>query len=217
MDQVEAIRRSCGIARKTMSYARGLDAVGMTEKELADKIDEKMRALGADRNAFETIVGAGENGAEIHHEPEGRVIQEGEPVVIDVGCVYKDYCSDMTRTVVFQGEPSERFRKIFDIVSEAQTRAIRAVEAGVNAREVDAVARGHIEKKGFGDNFVHSTGHGLGKEVHEEPSISSSSEAVLEKGDVVTVEPGIYIEGEFGVRIEDAVLVTEDGSELLSD
>lgn len=191
-----------------MEYAVNLDAAGMTEREVASMIDAKMRELGATGNAFDTIVGAGENGAEIHHEPTDRTIEPGEPVVIDLGCVYKDYCSDMTRTLVFGNrEPSAKFTRIYDIVEEAQDRAIRAVEPRVTGGEVDAAARDYIEEQGFGDEFVHSTGHGVGKEVHEDPKIAPESEDVITEGDVVTVEPGIYIEGEFGVRIEDCIYV----------
>ncbi|WEL19064.1 M24 family metallopeptidase [Candidatus Nanohalococcus occultus] len=215
MERIKAIRKAADIASQTMGFAREQEAVGMTEKELAEMIDERMRELGASRNAFDTIVGAGENGAEIHHVPDDRVICEGEPVVIDLGCVYNEYCSDMTRTVVFGGSPGEKYREVFEAVKESQRKAISAVRAGVNARDVDAAARDYLEEKGWGKNFVHSTGHGVGKKVHEKPSLSPGSEDKLEEGNVVTIEPGVYIEGEFGVRIEDLMVVREEDYEIL--
>lgn len=204
------------IADMVFGHAVSLDPVGMTETELAHKIDERMSELGAEGNAFDTIVAVGENSAEIHHEPESVEIVRGEPVVIDLGAVHENVCSDMTRTVVF-GKPSDKFLTIKDIVREAQEQAISCLEAGVTGGELDEVARSMIDEAGYGDEFDHSLGHGVGEEVHESPKIGPDSEDVVSEGDVVTIEPGIYIDGEFGVRIEDLFRVTDEGAEKLSE
>lgn len=212
----KSLREAAEITEKTMDYVKGLEAVGMTEKELAERIDFKMKDLGAEDNAFPTIVAAAENGAEIHHEPEDRVIEAGEPVVVDLGCRYNGYCSDMTRTVVFEGDAEERFRQVFEAVREAQKRALSAAKPGVEAEEIDSAAREYLERKDLDEFFTHSTGHGVGEEVHEDPKIAPESEDVLQEGDVVTIEPGVYIEGELGVRIEDTFLVDKDSVECLT-
>ncbi|MCU4742763.1 aminopeptidase P family protein [Halobacteria archaeon AArc-m2/3/4] len=175
--------------------------------------------------AFTTIVASGPNGARPHHHSGDRVISPGDPVVLDFGAfVTADlesgtgrYPGDQTRTVVFDGEPSEEFQRVHDVVREAQQAAVEAVEPGVTASAVDRAARTVIEDAGYGDAFTHRTGHGVGLEVHEPPYIVAGNDRELESGMVFSVEPGVYLEGEFGVRIEDLVVVTDDGPERLNE
>ena len=173
-----------------------------------------MRELGAEPS-FPTIVAAGPNGALPHAEPGEREIGPGELVVFDMGAKLDGYCSDGTRTFA-TGEPGERAREVYEVVRGAQEAALGAVSVGVRAEEVDSVARDLIAAAGYGERFGHGLGHGVGLEVHEEPRVSQRSEDVLEAGEVVTIEPGIYLPGELGVRIEDLVVVTEDGYRNLS-
>ncbi|WP_276256964.1 M24 family metallopeptidase [Halomontanus rarus] len=175
--------------------------------------------------AFTTIVASGPNGARPHHHSGDRVIAPGDPVVLDFGAfVAADlesgtgrYPGDQTRTVVFAGEPDEEFRRVHDVVREAQEAAVTAVEPGVTAAAVDRAARTVIEDAGYGDAFTHRTGHGVGLEVHEPPYIVAGNDRQLEPGMVFSVEPGVYLEEKFGVRIEDLVVVTEDGAERLNE
>jgi Xaa-Pro aminopeptidase len=173
-----------------------------------------MRELGAEPS-FPTIVAAGPNGALPHAEPGEREIGRGELVVFDMGAKLDGYCSDGTRTFA-TGEPGEPAREVYELVREAQEAALDAVRAGAKAEDVDSVARERIAAAGHGERFGHGLGHGVGLEVHEEPRVSQRSEDVLAAGEVVTIEPGVYLPGELGVRIEDLVVVTEDGHRNLS-
>ena len=177
-----------------------------------------MEEYGGEEPSFETIVAAGENGAKPHHSPTDKVIEAGVPVVLDFGTRYKRYPSDQTRTMVFgDEEPSEKFKEVFEVVKEAQEKAVQVVEPGIESGKVDRTAREVIEDAGFGEEFIHCTGHGVGLEVHERPGVGKKSDDKLEPGMVFSVEPGIYIEGEFGVRIEDLLVVTEDGFRRLNE
>ena len=188
---------------------------GMTEREVAWRMEVAMRDLGADGISFDTIVAAGPNGAMAHHRPSDRPIALGEPIVIDMGARVGGYCSDITRTVVV-GEPDDTFRKVYDTVLGAQLTAINTVKTGMTGEECDALARTVIAEAGYGDNFGHSLGHGVGLAVHEFPRVSPRSPDVLQKNTVFTVEPGIYITGWGGVRIEDIVALEDDGAVALS-
>ena len=188
---------------------------GMTEREVAWRMEVAMRDLGADGLSFETIVAAGPNGAMAHHRPSDRTINSGEPIVIDMGAQVGGYCSDITRTVVV-GESDETFRKVYDTVLGAQLTAINTVKAGMTGEECDGLARTVIDEAGYGDNFGHSLGHGVGLEVHELPRVSPKSPDLLQTDTVFTVEPGIYISGWGGVRIEDIVILGSDGATTLS-
>lgn len=188
---------------------------GMTEREVAWRMEVAMRDFGADGTSFDTIVAAGPNGAMAHHRPSSRPIQRGEPIVIDMGAKAGGYCSDITRTVVV-GEPDDRFRKIYDIVLGAQLTAIHTVRAGMTGEECDGLARSVIAEAGYGDNFGHSLGHGVGLAVHEYPRVSPKSTDPLNPNTVFTVEPGIYVTGWGGVRIEDIVILGDDGATPLS-
>jgi Xaa-Pro aminopeptidase len=187
---------------------------GRTELDVARAAEARMREQGAEPS-FPAIVAAGPNGALPHAEPGERVIGRGELVVFDMGAKLDDYCSDGTRTFA-TGEPGERGRGVYTVVLEAQEAALAAVCAGARGEDVDTVARESIAAAGHGEHFGHSLGHGVGLEVHEEPRLSQRSEDVLGAGEVVTVEPGIYLPGELGVRIEDLVVVAEEGVHNLS-
>ena len=217
--ELDALRRAGAAADEAMDRVRqlGADAVGMTEAELADEIESFLADAGGDGVSFETVVGAGEHGAMPHYRHGDRTIEAGDPVVFDFGTRVDGYPSDQTRTVVFDGSPAEEFREVHDVVREAQAAAVDAVEPGVSAESVDRAAREVIEDAGYGAAFVHRTGHGVGLEVHEEPYVVAGNDRELEPGVVFSVEPGVYLPGEFGVRIEDLVVVTEDGRERLND
>lgn len=181
-----------------------------TEGEIAAELDHRMRCRGASGSAFETIVAAGPNSALPHARPGSRRIEPGDLVVIDFGAIVDGYRSDMTRTVCV-GEPRPPGGRIYEVVREAQQAGVEAVAAGVACKDVDAVCREIISAAGWGEAFMHSTGHGVGLDIHEAPSVSSRSDEVLGAGEVVTVEPGVYLAGDGGVRIEDTVMVTGDG------
>jgi Xaa-Pro aminopeptidase len=190
-------------------------AEGMTEREVAWRMEMAMRDAGADGISFDTIVAAGPNGAMAHHMPTDDVIKRGEPIVIDMGAKVGGYCSDITRTVVV-GEPDEMFHKIYNIVLDAQLTAIKDVKIGMNGEEADKLARDVIADAGYGENFGHSLGHGVGLAVHEIPRVSPRSTDPLDVNSVFTVEPGIYLSGWGGVRIEDIVILGETGATPLS-
>lgn len=189
----------------------------LTEVELAVALDSEMRRLGAEGPAFETIVASGPNGAEPHHHPAARKIEPGELVTVDFGARVDGYCSDMTRTVVAgEAAPAPELRRVAAVVLASQDAGLSAVRAGVAAVEVDRACREVIEAAGFGELFVHRTGHGVGLDVHEPPWLGGPSEDILSCGQVVTVEPGVYVPGLGGARTEDTVVVTEAGCEILT-
>jgi Xaa-Pro aminopeptidase len=224
--ELDALARAGAAADRAMDEIRALgpDAVGMTEAELADRVERELAAAGGTGVSFEVIAGSGPNGAMPHHTHGDRRIEAGDPVVLDfgtrvggpAGAAGPGYPSDQTRTVVFDGEPPEGFAAVHDVVREAQAAAVDAVEPGVTCGAVDAAAREVVAAAGYGERFVHRTGHGVGLEVHEEPYVVAGSDRELEPGMVFSVEPGVYLPGEFGVRIEDLVVVTEDGCERLN-
>lgn len=216
--ELDAIARASAVADRVSEAVRALGdrAIGMTERELAREIDSRLADGGGEGTAFETIVGSGPNGARPHHRHGDRRIEAGDPVVLDFGTRIDGYPSDQTRTVLLAGQSPVGFEEVHDIVREAQEAAIEAVESDVPAGAIDRVARAVIEDAGYGDAFVHRTGHGVGIEVHEPPYLVADNDRPLEPGMVFSVEPGIYIEGEFGVRIEDLVVVTADGARRLN-
>jgi Xaa-Pro aminopeptidase len=174
-----------------------------------------MRRLGASGAAFATIVASGERSALPHGVASDKVIAKGDLVTFDFGAVYDGYCSDLTRTVVV-GRPTDRQREIYEIVLEAQETALRAAKAGMTGRELDAVARDIIAQRGYGEAFGHSLGHGIGLAIHEDPRVSKQGDAVLQPGMVITIEPGIYLSGWGGVRIEDDIVLTDHGARVLT-
>jgi D-alanyl-D-alanine dipeptidase len=187
---------------------------GLREEEVAVLLASLLRETGHEEVSF-TIVGSGPNGASPHHEPGTRGVRAGDPVVLDFGGKIGGYCSDISRTVCV-GEPPKGFQDVYDVVRESQEEAFRAVRPGATGRDVDAVARGVIERGGYGDHFIHRTGHGIGLEQHEAPYISPENDEPLRPGMCFSIEPGIYLEGRFGVRIEDIVVVTDTGATRLN-
>jgi Xaa-Pro aminopeptidase len=214
-DEMATIRKAISISDKAFNMASGRIEAGMTEKQVAWEIEKLMRDLGADERAFGTIVAAGPNGALAHAVPGDRPIQEGEPVVVDMGAHLGGYNSDMTRTLCL-GEPTDKFKEIYNIVLEAHLRAERELRPGMTGKEADTLSRDIIDEAGYGEEFSHSLGHGIGLEVHEGPSLRKTIEDTIPAGSVTSVEPGIYIEGWGGVRIEDLVLFHESGVEVLT-
>lgn len=214
------VREAAGIADRVSEEVRSLDAVGMTENELAAEIEYRVRKHGAGGRGS-TQVASGPNSAKPPHRYSDRTIEAGDPVVVDFGCSVEGYLSDQSRVVVYEGDPPAGFPGAFETVREAQEAAIDAVEPGVRASEVDEVARGIINEAGYEGQFLHVTGHGVGLGIHEPPYLMSGeymdggNRLELEPGMVVTVEPAVYDDG-WGIRVEDLVLVTEDGSERLT-
>ncbi len=203
--EVKNIEEALEIAEKSLLE---LDFEG-SEVELSAKLEYNMRINGSQRPSFETIMASGTRTSLPHGSPTNNRVES--PILIDWGAVYNNYSSDTTRTII----ETERQEEIFNIVLEAQKTAIKAIKPGIKSCEIDNVAREVISEYGYGESFIHSTGHGVGLEIHEKPSFSKNDETILEKGMVVTVEPGIYLEGEFGVRIEDMVLV-DNNSRILN-
>jgi Xaa-Pro aminopeptidase len=213
-DELERLGR---VARTTDEGFRRIvrsSVEGRREEEVARELAGILEDLGHDAVNF-TIVAAGPNGASPHHEPGGRTIREGDPVVLDFGGRIAGYCSDLSRTVCV-GRPPKGFQEVYEVVREAQEAAFRAVRPGVPAQDVDRAAREVIERAGYGERFIHRTGHGIGLEEHEEPYIVSGNEEPLRPGMCFSIEPGIYLEGRFGVRIEDIVAVTDGGAVRLN-
>ncbi|MCL2106149.1 MAG: aminopeptidase P family protein [Oscillospiraceae bacterium] len=214
-EALAAIQRAQGIAEAAFARLRGLLRPGMTELEIALELDFAMRRGGAEAVAFDTIAVAGENGANPHGVPGARPLREGDLLTLDFGAVVEGYHSDMTRTLAI-GVPVGEARRVYDTVWEAQRAALAVIGPGVPCKAVDTAAREVIASAGYGEHFRHGTGHGVGLEVHEAPTLSAKSEEILRPGNVVTVEPGIYIPGFCGVRIEDMVYITEAGYENLT-
>jgi Xaa-Pro aminopeptidase len=215
--EVARIEAAATIATTALINVRDLLDQRPTEHEFGLAIDTEIRRLGAEGNSFDTIVGSGPNGAKPHHRAASshRRIGEGELVVIDYGALVDGYCSDMTRTIC-TGAPNELQQRMIDVVMTAQQAGVDRVHAGVSGAEVDKVCREVISEAGWGDSFSHGTGHGVGLEIHEDPRVSFASTATLATGHVVTVEPGVYLPEQGGVRIEDTLVVTPDGSRPLT-
>ncbi len=214
-DELRKIKKAIALTDQALAHIVGFIKPGMTEKEVAWELEVFMRTQGAEKLAFNVIAGSGPNGAMPHATVSERVIQAGEPIVIDMGAVIDGYNSDLTRTIC-AGGPSEKFREIYHIVLAAQLAAERSIRPGMQGKQADAIARQVIEKAGYGENYGHGLGHGVGLAVHEKPGVGRLSEDVLKPGMVFTVEPGIYLPGWGGVRIEDIVVMREDGVEVLT-
>lgn len=214
-EELELIRRAVAISDAVIGALPQILRPGMTEKELAWEIEAFMHAQGADDVAFPIIAASGPNAAMPHAVPSDRRIVPGEPLTLDLGARVQGYRSDLTRTVCI-GQPDDKFREVYGIVLKAQQVAEAGIKAGMLGKDADALARQVIADAGYGDAFGHGLGHGVGLDVHERPGAGARSEDRLEPGMVVTVEPGIYLPGWGGVRIEDLVVVTEAGIEILS-
>jgi Xaa-Pro aminopeptidase len=213
-EEISKIRAAEKLNCQIWQEASSLFRAGMTERDMARIIKTMMIELG-DGEAFSTIVCVGSNAAECHHEPDDTVWNGRESVLVDMGVKLDGVASDLTRNLVVR--PSRLYSRVYSLVKEANEAAKAAARAGMTCKELDNIARKIISDGGFGKCFGHSLGHGVGYEVHEAPTLSPKSPLVLEPGMIVTIEPGIYLEGNLGVRIEDLVLITEDGCEVLSD
>lgn len=213
--EIKILKEACDIADAAFKHILDFLKPGVREIDVSNELEFFMRKCGADSSSFDIIVASGARSALPHGVASEKEIQSGDFVTLDFGAYYKGYASDITRTVAV-GEPSEQLKEIYAIVLEAQMAAVDQIKPGMTGAEADAVARDIISSKGYGDAFGHSTGHGLGLEVHESPRLSVTSDKPLESGMVVTVEPGIYLPGVGGVRIEDDILLTDSGNERLT-
>lgn len=213
--EITTIKEAVDIADKVFLHILPFIKPGVTEIELAAEMEHHMRRLGATGPSFDTIIASGQRASMPHGVASEKKIEAGDVITMDFGALYKGYCSDITRTV-FLGNPDKELTRIYEIVLNANLKGLEAVKSGVTGRDVDAVARQYIADEGFGDNFGHGLGHGVGLEIHEEPSLSMREDMVLQDGMVVTVEPGIYVPGLGGVRIEDMVVVNGAKADILT-
>ena len=215
--EVAAIRRAAELAQEALAEALPTVRVGETELAVAARLEAALRVRGSEWHPFPTIVASGPRSAMPHARTSGRAIEAGDLLLLDFGAQLDGYCADLTRVAVVGRRADERQRLVHRLVAEAQARALNGLRAGLTGREGDALARDYLVQRGYGDAFGHSLGHGLGLEVHEAPRLAATAEQELPAGAVVTVEPGVYLPGWGGVRLEDDVLLTETGVELLSD
>ncbi len=215
--EIDRMARAAAIADAALAEVLPVLSSGLTEAEFALALDTAVRRNGAEGSAFGTIVAGGPNSAKPHHSPTDRRIGRGEPVVVDFGATFDGYRSDMTRTFFVGGEPEGVLARVFEVVADSQARGVAAVAPGMGCKELDEVCRRVIAEAGWADRFEHGTGHGVGLDVHEDPRVSPLGTATLAAGMVVTVEPGIYLPGTGGVRIEDTLAVTGTGSRALTN
>ena len=214
--EIEKIKKAIEITDNAFNHILDFIEEGKTEREVALELEYFMKQAGAEKNAFDFIVASGKRSSMPHGVASNKKIKKGDFITMDFGTFYEGYCSDMTRTVVL-GEASEKQKEIYNIVLKAQKAVIENIQPGMSGKEVDAIARDIIEDEGYGDNFGHGLGHGIGVEVHEGPRASYTSDEIIKEGMVVTDEPGIYIPDWGGVRIEDDLLITKDGCEVLNN
>jgi Xaa-Pro aminopeptidase len=213
--ELKILKEAAEIADATFEHIVNYIKPGMTELEVSNELEFFIRDQGATSSSFAIIVASGVRSALPHGVASNKIIKNGEFVTLDFGALYKGYCSDITRTVAV-GEPIDELKKIYDIVLQAQLRGLQEIKPGITGKHADQIPRDYITEHGYGEYFGHSTGHGIGLDVHEGPSLSSKSDVSLEPGMVVTVEPGIYMSGLGGVRIEDDTVITEAGNEKLT-
>ncbi|AIM15572.1 MULTISPECIES: Xaa-Pro peptidase family protein [Neobacillus] len=213
--EIKILKEAADIADAAFKHILDFIRPGKTELEVSNELEFFMRKAGATSSSFDIIVASGYRSALPHGVASNKVIEKGDMVTLDFGAYYKGYVSDITRTVSV-GEPDAKLKEIYQIVLEAQQRGMDGIKPGMTGKEADALTRDYISEKGYGEYFGHSTGHGIGLEIHEGPALSSKSDIILEPGMVVTVEPGIYIPGLGGVRIEDDTLITNDHNETLT-
>lgn len=214
--ETDLLKKAAMIAEKSLEQVLEFITVGAKENELRAKLEYFMMLNGGDATSFDTIFISGNKTSLPHGTPSEKVLEKGDFVTVDFGCRYKGYCSDMTRTFAL-GSVTDEMKEIYETVLLAKNETEKFIKAGVKAFDCDKIARDIIKDKGYGSNFIHSTGHGVGLKIHEYPYLSPKSESVLEENNVVTVEPGIYIENKMGVRIENTVIVKKDGCEKLQN
>ncbi len=214
--EIKTVAKALAITEEALESMWERLEPGISEREAAHFLESEFRRLGAEGPSFETIVASGPNGALPHATPGTRKIKEGDLIIVDCGARYNGYCADISRTKFIGSKPQKWQREIYQIVREAQLRAIEALAPGVRASDVDDIARGFIEKAGYGQYFGHGLGHGVGLDIHEAPSLSPRNKEPLKAGEIVTVEPGIYLPRKGGVRLEELVLITAQGSRLLN-
>lgn len=214
--EISNIKKACEIVDSAYEHILKFAKVGMSEKEIESELISQIIRLGGSKQSFDIIVASGSNGALPHAKASSKLIQSGDLVTIDFGAVYNHYCSDMTRTFAIDSNFDTKLKEIYDIVLEAQVTTIKSIKAGVTTGFLDSIARKIITNQGYGQYYNHNTGHGLGVMVHEYPDLSPNSNVVLKENMIITVEPGIYLPNLGGVRIEDDVLVTKDGFEILT-
>lgn len=212
--EIKNIKKACNITSTVFEKVKKQIVAGMTELDICFKIEEEFAKQHVVQS-FKTIVASGPNSANPHHSSGNRKIRKNDIVLIDMGCIYNNYCSDLTRTF-FVGKENKEQRKIWDIVKLAHDKALENVKQNIKAGDIDLFARNTIKQAGYEKNFIHSTGHSLGLDIHEYPRISKTSNEILREGMIITIEPGIYLEKKFGVRIEDTVLVTKKGFKVLT-
>lgn len=213
--EIDTLKKALSISESVFKHIKSTIKPGLTERQLSWAMEKEMREAGAQSLSFSTIVASGPNSALPHAIPSNRKIKAGEPILFDWGARLDGYCSDISRTVII-GTPDETFKKVFTTVHDAQQMATDAVKPGMSSKAVDKIARDHIEKSGFKGKFSHGLGHGTGLAVHEHPRLSPLKETILETGMVFTVEPGIYLPGWGGIRLENMVVVRDDGVEVLN-
>ncbi len=215
-DEIKATEQACRITSKVAQELPSMISEGASEKEVAAEMDIRMRRLGGTGNAFETIAAFGANSADCHHVPCDYKLKKGDTALFDFGSKYDMYCADLTRTI-FLGEPCEKLKRAYEVVRKAQIAGIECIRDGAKASEPDIAARKIIDDSEFKGTFIHTFGHGIGMDVHQAISVYSRSEQILKAGNIISAEPGIYLPGIGGIRIEDTILVTEDGCRILTD
>lgn len=214
-EEIEKIKHAAKIVDDTYNYILEVAKAGMTEKELKALLESKMLHLGAEGPSFDTIVASGYRGALPHGVASDKVIEQGDMITLDFGAYYEGYCSDITRTFAI-GEPDPKMKEIYNIVLESQIKAINEIKPGMTVQEADALSRDYIDAHGYGKEFGHSLGHGIGLDIHEGPLLSKNAKGTIQVNNCVTIEPGIYVDGLGGVRIEDDILITENGCEVFT-
>lgn len=214
--ELALLRKSCKIAAESLKALMPQVKPGMTELEVCALLEYEMKKRGATGPSFDIIVGAGPNSAKPHHITGNDKVKKNQPLLIDFGCVYGGYCSDITRTFFIGDNPPAEFNKVYNIVARSHKAGIEAARAGMNGQAVDKICRDIIKEAGYGDKFCHGTGHAVGLEIHEYPRVNMVTDVILKEGMAVTIEPGIYLPGKFGVRIEDTVVITNKKCDVLT-